>query len=266
MKYVSLTFDDGRKDNLCFANSILSDHMIKATLFCTTGFVDGSFEKPTDWKSAGNPLSIEDLLTLESNGWEIALHGDQHITSVDDCRESINKLENMGIKKEKYGFSVPNSEIPDDTFSSFVEELRATELKYIRGGRGIDTRNLYSKLLFAGYTFFGSQKAYNTFNKPSVIDIGNFDAYNLPSVVIRNEDNPDMVLNFLESIPDDSWVIIMLHSILPQNDPLYGTDPWNWSTDNFNYLVNGLSKMEGVIVDTVESVMISIEHRDGGLL
>ena len=266
MKYVSLTFDDGRKDNLCFANSILNDYKMGATLFCTTGFVDGSFEKPKDWKSAGVPLSIEDLLTLEANGWEIALHGDQHITSIDDCLKSIKKIESMGIKKEKYGFSVPNSEIPENTFSMFVEKLRSTELKYIRCGRAIDTSSINSKILFAGYTFVGLQKAYNMFNKPSVIDIGQFDAYNLPSVVIRCEDKPDMVLNFLERLPNNSWVIFMLHSILPQNALLYGTDPWNWSTDNFDCLVNGLSKMNDVIVDTVEGVMNSISQRDGGLL
>lgn len=266
MKYVSLTFDDGRKDNYSFANSILRDYKMNATLYCTTGFVDGTFEKPLDWKSAGAPLSVEQILRLEEEGWEIALHGDQHLTSIPDSLESIKKLKEMGIKKDVFGFSLPNSEIPQSTFSMFKEELYPQKLSYIRGGRGIDTNKFNSKMLFAMYTIANVQKAYNLFNRQSIIDVKQFDLCNLPTVVIRHKDKPKMILEFLKSLPDDSWIIFMLHSILPKDNPLYGTDPWNWSTNNFAYLVDGISKIEDIKVDTVLGVMNSISQRDGDLV
>lgn len=255
MKYVSLTFDDGRKDNYSYAHSILQRYKIGATLFCTTGFVDGTFTKPDDWKSAGDPLSIQELQKLSDEGWEIALHGDQHITDVRDCLISIEKIQKMGINKMAFGFSLPNSEIPYDTFSRFKQELFPTKLTYIRCGRAINTNKLSSKLLFALYTVIGIQKAYNRFNKKSIIDINKCELCNLPSVVIRCKDNPKMVLEFLESIPDNTWVIFMLHSILPKTSSLYGADPWNWSTDDFESFVMGISKMKGISARPVSEVL-----------
>lgn len=97
MRYITLTFDDGRKDNYCYANPILNKYDMDATLFCTTGFIDGSFQKPQDWNSAGDPLSINQILEMERDGWEIALHGDQHITETQDCINSIRKIHMMGV-------------------------------------------------------------------------------------------------------------------------------------------------------------------------
>jgi len=255
MKYISLTFDDGRKDNFSYAYPILQNYNMRATLFCTTGFIDGTFNKPDDWRSAGDSLSIQELLKLSDGGWEIALHGDQHITDVEDCLDAIEKMQKMGLNKKNYGFSLPNSEIPNDSFSKFKQQLFPAKIKYIRCGRAIDTSKLSSKLLFALYTIVGEQNAYDRFNKKSVIDINKYELCNLPSVVIRFKDNPEMILRYLESMPDNTWVIFMLHSILPKTSILYGTDPWNWSTDDFEKFVAGISKMDGISVKPIADVL-----------
>lgn len=265
MRYITLTFDDGRKDNYCYANPILNKYDMDATLFCTTGFIDGSFQKPQDWNSAGDPLSINQVLEMERDGWEIALHGDQHITETQDCINSIRKIHMMGVNKEYFGFSLPNSEIPQSTFMAFKDELYPRKLKYIRGGRAIDTSKISSKLLFAAYTYGNLQKAYNVFNQKSVIDIKRINLKELPSVVIRYKDKPEMILEFLSDLPDDTWTIFMLHSILPDNDQLYGTDPWNWSVDNFEQLLIGLKQMKNVTVDTLSGVIDTVTKRCGGI-
>lgn len=264
MRYISLTFDDGRQDNYSYANLILQDYHMKATLFCTTGFIDGTFDKPKDWKSAGEPLSIKELHELSNNGWEIALHGDRHVTSIDDSLESVKKIREMGFTKKVFGFSIPNSEIPQASFSEFKQRLYPNTLKYIRCGRAIDTSKLSSKLLFAIYNIVGVQRAYNSFNRKSVIKIDKYEACNLPSIVIRCNDKPQMILKFLENLPDNTWVIFMLHSVLPKSSSSYRSDPWNWSVDNFKCLIDGISRMKNISVDTVLGVLSSISERDGG--
>ena len=255
MKYVSLTFDDGRNDNYYFAHSILRKYNMGATLFCTTGFIDGSFKKPEDWKSAGAPLTIEQIKKMSEEGWEIALHGDQHITELEDCLNSIMKIRGMGFESNTFGFSVPNSEIPIDTFEKFKQELFPNKLKYIRCGRAIDTSKISSKLLFAAYTVAKTQKAFYIFNKKQVISLTHFDASSIPSVVIRYNDDPKMILRFLENIPDNTWVVFMFHSILPKISSLYGSDPWNWSTDCFEHLLTGINNMKNISVKTMSDVL-----------
>ena len=260
MKYVSLTFDDGRKDNFRYANPILQKYKIGATLFCTTGYVDGTFNKPNDWRSAGEPLSVQELQKLSEDDWEIALHGDQHITSVSDCLVSLEKIQRMGIENKTFGFSLPNSDMPYGSFSKFKQELFPEKLKYIRKGRAIDTSKLGSKILFALYTFARVQKAYNSFNRKSIISVNKFDSSDLPSVVIRCKDNPQMVLRFLDGMPDNTWVIFMLHSILPKTSPLYGVDPWNWATDDFENLIMGISKMNNTSVRPIADILNVISN------
>ena len=263
MKYVSLTFDDGRNDNYNYAHNILRKFNMGATLFCTTGFIDGSFKKPEDWKNAGAPLTIEQIIKMSEEGWEIALHGDQHTTDLVDCLKSIMKVREMGFEGNSFGFSVPNSEIPIDTFEKFKQELLPNKLKYIRCGRAIDTSKISSKLLFAAYTIAKIQKAYDMFNKKQIINLNHFDVSNIPSVVIRYNDDPKMILRFLERIPDNTWVVFMLHSILPKMSPLYGSDPWNWSTDRFEYLLSGINNMNNVSVMTMSDVL-GLGQVDGG--
>lgn len=255
MKYVSLTFDDGRNDNCCHAHKILCKYKMGATLFCTTGFIDGSFVKPEDWKSAGDPLTVEQIKKMSEEGWEIALHGDQHTTSIKDSLESIKKIKSMGIEGNSFGSSVPDSEIPNDTFDKFKQELFPSKIKYIRCGRAIDTSKISSKLLFVAYTLAKSQKAYNLFNKKQVISLEHLDVSRIPSVVIRYNDDPKMILRFLENMPDNSWVVFMLHSILPKTSALYGSDPWNWSTECFEHLLYGINNMKDISVKTMSDVL-----------
>ena len=53
MKYVSFTFDDGRRDNFTCAYPVMKKYGIPGTLFCTTGYIDGTWQKDESWHSAG---------------------------------------------------------------------------------------------------------------------------------------------------------------------------------------------------------------------
>ena len=68
MKYISITFDDGREDNYLEAFPIMRENSLTGTIFCTTGFIDKSWIKPIDWYSADNPIGISQLKEMKDSG------------------------------------------------------------------------------------------------------------------------------------------------------------------------------------------------------
>jgi hypothetical protein len=244
MKYVSLTFDDGRKDNYTHAFPIMRECGIKGTLFCTTGYIDGTWTKPETWHSAGEPISIDEMKKLQDAGWEIALHGDQHMTDVDDFQIASKKLAKWGFSERPIGFSVPNSNVSQAKLDELIDHAFGSELAYIRMGRNINTRSISAKVLFALYTYCHMQWAFNRFNQHSLMTRENFNQKLIYSIVVRREDDPSMILRFLEKAQDGTYAVLMLHSILPKDDALYGTDAWCWDAKRFETLCDGLKKME----------------------
>ena len=146
MKYVSITFDDGRRDNFLYAYPIMKKYNLTGTIYCTTGFVDGTWPKAPDWYSAGSAITVEELRKLDENGWEIALHGDRHTTEVDDLKRALEKLNSWGFEKKPIGFSMPNSNIEKEKLDSVIDSFLGKEVSYIRTGRRINTKKLSSKI------------------------------------------------------------------------------------------------------------------------
>jgi peptidoglycan/xylan/chitin deacetylase (PgdA/CDA1 family) len=142
MKYVSLTFDDGRRDNYTYAYPIMRKRNLPGTLFCTTGYIDGTWKKPAAWASAGEAITVEQLKEMQEAGWEIALHGDKHTTDVDDFRVASGKTLKWGFTKRPIGFSIPNSSVAQETLNALADAYLGPELAYIRAGRAIDTKSL----------------------------------------------------------------------------------------------------------------------------
>lgn len=77
MKYVVFTFDDGRRDNYTYAYPVMKKYGITGTLFCTTGYIDGTWQKDKSWHSAGEAIHVYELKELQQEGWELVLHGDK---------------------------------------------------------------------------------------------------------------------------------------------------------------------------------------------
>lgn len=213
METVVLTFDDGREDNYSVAYPIMKHYGLLGTIFVTTGYIDGTWQKDATWLSAEKPLTIEQLIELKNNHWEIGLHGDRHTTSLQDILISIEKMDNWIGKQEKYGFSMLNSISDKNEFEEFIVGTK-DRIKYIRCGRKTNTKLIKSKILYGLYRFLGSKLAYLRFNRCNVLSKENVDINKIYSVIIRKEDNPYMILKFIDSLPDDSIVIFMLHSII----------------------------------------------------
>lgn len=263
MKYISFTFDDGRNDNYHFAFPIMRKYGITGTIFCTTGYVDGSWKKKEDWYSAEQPVSVEQLDILAKAGWEIGVHGDRHITSLRDTNTSIEKIKKWDLYSCPLGFSIPDSLAVTDDLESIIENKYPHDILYIRGGRNRKTHSVGSVCLFCMATYLKNQWAFNRFNINSVSSMDRGILTNIPSVVVRYKDDPHMLLKFIETVPDESWVVLMFHSVLPFGHRLLGSDPWCYDIEMFEILCRELASNINTQVKNMNMVVDMINKRFG---
>lgn len=260
MKYVSLTFDDGRGDNYIHAAPVMLKYGIKGTVFVTTGYVDGSWQ--SEWKSGGEAMTAGQLRELQSTGFEMGLHGDRHITEIGDFNTAYQKFLDWGLYADGgVGFSVPTSSASTETMQRFKDELFGSRIAYIRSGRRRKTSSFSSKSLFALYSYLKSQTAYNRFNSVNVERFDSLRADNLCSLVVRCQESPEMIINFLKNMPDNTLCVLMLHSILPQSSSLYGSDPWNYSKQDFEKICAFLNESD-IQCDCLKNVLRSRHNVD----
>lgn len=59
MKYLAITFDDGRSDNYLCAKNIMDKYHFRGTVYITTGFIDGTWEESSVLQSPTRPLKLE---------------------------------------------------------------------------------------------------------------------------------------------------------------------------------------------------------------
>lgn len=242
MKYIVLTFDDGRNDNYNYAYPIMKKYGIQGTVYCTTGFIDKTWTKKEDWYSAEQGLTINQMCELKENGWEIAIHGDKHITEINDTAIAIDKMKKWGLYDHSIGCSLPDSIIDSKTFGNYVDTFCPKDISYVRKGMSIDTSKVKNKILFVFSYLLGFQCAYNKFNKDNVFVFDKLERTAIPSVVVRFRDNPKTILKFVDELPNNTCVVFMLHSILPKGSPFFGLDRWNWDVVKFDKLCNGLKE------------------------
>jgi len=240
MKYIVFTFEDGRADNYTIAKNIMDNYGFKGTIFITTGFIDGTWKDNDVLMSPSRPLTIDEIKKLKNNGWEIGLHGDKHQSTIHDMSECSKKLINWKIKEEHFGVSIPNS---DATNAEVLSLFKNNNVKYVRRGRKTDVTKIKNKLLYAIYTIFGFNYAYQKFNLPNIIKLDEVDKCYIPSVVVKSKDKPENIINFIDKSPDDSLIVLMFHSILSVEHPLINKDVWSWSEDKFSKFCFELNKL-----------------------
>lgn len=258
MKYVSFTFDDGRRDNFTYAYPVMKKYGIAGTLFCTTGYIDGTWQKDESWLSAGEAIRIDELKELQQNGWELALHGDKHTTEVEDLKCASQKMAQWGFGNRPIGFSMPNSNIAKEKLDAVIDRYLGSELLYIRAGRQINTKSFSARALYALYTYGHLQWAYNKFNNVNLTDLSRINKKQIYSVVVRCKDDPEMLARFIEQMPDNTCAVLMLHSILSEDSQYYGTDPWNWSLVRFERFCEEIDKLRNadkLRVATLEQIV-----------
>jgi peptidoglycan/xylan/chitin deacetylase (PgdA/CDA1 family) len=134
-KSVVITFDDGYKNNYIYAYPILRKYNIPATIFLTTGFVNGSvkatsfsgtYEKIfSECPQEGLPLSWEEIREMSENGIYFGAHTVSHprLTKIplEKAREEI-ELSKREIE-EKLGKEVKCFAYPYGDYNEKIIEL-----------------------------------------------------------------------------------------------------------------------------------------------
>lgn len=243
MKYIAITFDDGRSDNYLLAKQIMDKYQLKGTVYITTGFVDGTWQDKDVLKSPTRALTVDEIKKLYDSGWEIGLHGDKHQTSVDDMQNALYKLQSWGIENKYWSVSVPNSDANESEIAALYASGYGDEIAYIRRGRKCDTSKLSNKVLYVLYSVLKLKWAYRKFNFENSFTLDSIEKSNIPSVVVKSNDDPEMIIDFVKHTSDDSVVVLMLHSVLPREHFLCGKDPWSWEEKKFERLCSELKNL-----------------------
>jgi len=115
-KFIAITFDDGYADNLEFAAPILKKYGFTATIFISTGYLDGGGRQDKYWEK-WSYLTTGNISELISSGFKIGSHSCSHgaLTSLDDTslRREISDSKKVleGVVNSKANlFSYPHGD------------------------------------------------------------------------------------------------------------------------------------------------------------
>jgi peptidoglycan/xylan/chitin deacetylase (PgdA/CDA1 family) len=98
---LSITFDDGYRDNIEVAAPILRRLQLPATFFVTTGFVGSQATPPWDRQLPFQPgwMTWDDVRALHAEGFEIGSHTDSHLDMATADPERVRA--DLAVSKEK---------------------------------------------------------------------------------------------------------------------------------------------------------------------
>ena len=249
MKYVVLSFDDGRLDTFEYAMPHVLKNGLTATVNITTDFIERQ-RKYSKFSSAMNEaMTIQMINELSDNGIEIAGHGHQHINDKKDLVLGLSKLKQWGINEKRYGFASPFSEITLENHSEIRKMISDNELLYIRSGIQVRRENLWYKIGYILMDLLHSKRLFYMLNKKNV----NFNHENplyFTGVTVSNKTSLSQIEYFINRMPNDSQLILILHSVLPKAHPGYGKDKWYIDENMFEKLCMSLKNNDGVHVIT----------------
>lgn len=230
---IVFSFDDGRVDSYD-AYRLLKKYNLVASFHITTGFIDGTF-KTDAFGENRQPLSIEQIKEMISNGMDVSSHGDKHIMNSEDFRASLIKLRSYGVSSLKIGFSVPNSRFNPEELKNFVDDNN-DNLLYVRVGRSKKCYSLFSKANYFLYHVFHWQVFFNFFNKNNLLFSVN--KHEINSLVMLNDSNCKNLIKFIRKYQNTAaTLVLMFHSIVdePKNK-------WEYSKKQFESICKFVSK------------------------
>ena len=126
MRYIVFSFDDGLADFKDNALPILNKYGFKCTINVISGFSDGTIT--TDF----NYLSVDDIIELNNNGFDIANHTNSHLKggSFDELLLCNQKINQWCGKQGVVGIAMPKYEKPNQSAINFVKQLNPPYITY----------------------------------------------------------------------------------------------------------------------------------------
>lgn len=240
MKTIILSVDDARSDFYSRAFPILKQYGIPCTLNVITRYMS---DMPGHIDREGKHyvgVSIDELQECYKSGLvELACHGANHLNTREDVEQNIVDLQFLGINEPIFGFASPGCGITESNKNEhgIWDLVDEGKLLYVRSGISIRREGwLYTMLSFID-RYVHSPKLFQYLNARNIItNKKNLGKRVLPSVTIFSYTQLRQIKYLIESMPDSSVVILMLHSILRKGDEWYGYDRFCWDEAMFESL------------------------------
>lgn len=172
---ISITFDDGFKNNFLEALPILKKYNMKATFYVSSGFIN----MPDFMTSA-------DLLEIQNLGNEIGSHGDTHPNLVfsfgkkrkEEIFDSKKKLESFGVKIDTFAYPY-----------------------------GWHNKKIRQHVKESGYKGARAFRPYRNFNTNKT------DIFALSTVAVTRNTNSENIKDLIQNNPCNTWTILTFHGI-----------------------------------------------------
>lgn len=253
MKYIVLSFDDSREDFYTRAYPLLLKYGLKATLNVTSGFIINPqrFNFPS---GDSMPMTPNQILEVQKSGIEIGCHGSMHLNTAVDLRQNIRELNDFGINTQSIGFASPGSHLTDKNKNDhgIWNMLINGEISYIRTGIQIRREGYFYSLFSLIDRFVQLPSLYKVLNKKNIIKSkGNF----FPSVTVFSYTTNSQIQYLIKSMPEESSIILMFHSILLKTDAGYGKDKFYWDKSDFEKLLKFLRSNKNITICTNKELL-----------
>lgn len=236
---VILSFDDGRKDNYDIVVPILKKYNLTATFNIATAYVDGSIDAENR-PCLNEAMTIDEVIDLYNQGFEIAAHGDCHKNDIVDIKNGIEKLRKWGVIGDNIGFASPNSRLPATEIKKNEDIYRGLGISYIRVG--VRKNSILSKVQRKFSEKIGNKFFYcRGFNCAPMELEKDFVVYSVP--VMHNARLRQVKGVVKQAIIQKSDCVLMFHSVLNSDSPYY-VDTWTWDRRRFDELCAWLKELE----------------------
>lgn len=252
MKYICLSFDDGRSDTFEYSFPVLKKYGLKATVNIISDFVVNP--QNYSFSSGPKPMNIMQIKEWQATGFEVACHGSTHINTAEDVINNIEELETFGIDVHNIGFASPESYLTQGNIhETGIDTLKKNEkISYIRTGIQIRREGLLYTIMSVLEQITHSSNLYYYLNKRNILETNYFPEI-LPSAAIKDYTTCSQVIDFINRMKDNQAIIFMFHSILPESDSSFGKDHYYWAYDRFDELCKWMSsKKELRVLTTYE--------------
>ena len=252
MKYIILSFDDARSDTYEVAKPIMEKYGLTGTVNVISDFVlnPGKYQIVTSPKA----MTREQVLDWQKWGGEVACHGSTHNNTVDDIKKNIEELQSFGVDVSRIGFASPTSWLTlDNLCESGINELIDNgKLIYLRSGIRVRREGLPYMGLSLIERFTHGQWLYYYLNKRNIIHKSK-EYRILPAAAVKDYTSVSQIQYLIEKMKNDEALIIMFHSILKHDNPLYGSDHYYWDARRFDKLCNWLKNNDNIkVINTID--------------
>lgn len=245
MKYVVLSFDDGKKDFYTRALPILKKYHLPAVLNVVSDYTEAPTKK--------NYISWGELRDCMKNGIEVANHSANHTNNIADIIRGAETIQARLDISEKIGFASPHSEICSANFITYRQLLESNQTAYIRSGNCLKRDGYFCAFLYLAYKYTKSKYLYFCHNKRNIISLDKKPSTFFPSATCNQDNSSEQMSYLIKKMPSNSAIVFMFHSILDKNDAGYESEKWSNRIDDFEAFCKFLSEYKDVSV---------ITHRD----